>query len=128
MQAISRDTKYVTEIKEYQILVDTTRERGGTGEFIGPHELLEAALAACINITLRKVAENKNIDLTGIDTKVILNNTDPEKAIFECSIKIKGHQLIDEKTMQILKNAANLCAVKKTLSKEIVFVDKLEFE
>ena len=42
---------------------DTTAEKGGGDAGFGPHELLEAALATCLTITLEKTARQQGIPL-----------------------------------------------------------------
>jgi putative redox protein len=115
---------YLTKIIGSDIIVDTTKDKGGTGAYIRPHELLEAALAACMNISIRMEALKNNIKLDDVETKVELNRTDPAKSIFEYSFKLNSDPKNDGEVLGNFKNALQHCAVRKTLSKEIVFVEK----
>jgi hypothetical protein len=45
MIAKSELQNYLTKIIGYDIVADTTKDKGGTGTCIRPHQLLEAALA-----------------------------------------------------------------------------------
>jgi putative redox protein len=42
-------------------IVDTTSGKGGYGDGFHPHELLEAALATCMNMTIRMYAQKHAI-------------------------------------------------------------------
>lgn len=115
---------YLTKIIGHDIIADTTKDKGGTGLYIRPHELLEAALATCMNISIRIEAEKNNIKLDNVETTVILNRNNPTKTIFEYSFKVDSKQELDKTILSDFKRILQQCAVKKTLSKEIVFVEK----
>ena len=44
---------------------DTTADKGGHNCGFGPHDLLEAALANCVNMTVRMYADNHDIPIVG---------------------------------------------------------------
>lgn len=46
-------------------VADVPMEKGGAGQGFGPHELLEAALATCLTMTVRMAAEHLGIPLAG---------------------------------------------------------------
>lgn len=62
---------------------DTIKDKGGGGFGFRPHELLEAALARCINITIRMCADKYSIPLSKVTTTVRLNRSNPDEAVFE---------------------------------------------
>lgn len=53
----------------------TTPDKGGGNQGFRPHELLEAALATCMNIHLRMYAANHGIELGEVTTKVTLDRS-----------------------------------------------------
>ena len=55
--AIAYQTSYVT--RNQQAVADAPLEKGGAGAGFGPHELLEAALATCLNIAVRMSAKKR---------------------------------------------------------------------
>jgi uncharacterized OsmC-like protein len=69
-------------------------------------------------------AQKNNIKLDNIETKVELNRNDPAKTIFEYSFKINSNQELENETLRDFKRILQQCAVRKTLSKKIVFVEK----
>ena len=99
---------------------DTTIDKGGNNSGFRPHELLEAAVACCVNMHIRMFAENHKMDVSKVKTEVSLNKNDPEFTVFEYKVEINGKLtgLEKEKLMQVVQS----CPVKKTLSKRIDFI------
>ncbi len=110
---------YLTAISNgtYTTVADTSTKNGGGGAGFRPHELLEAALAACIDITLRMVADREGIPLEEVATKVEVVRED--ETAFEYEITFKGQ--LDAADRRRLLAAAERCPVRRTLSKPIVF-------
>jgi putative redox protein len=117
----SKEPAYCTPFSdgEHTALADTTKEKGGSGGGFWPHNLLEAALATCINITLRKYADKHAIPLTVASTKVKLDRSRPEEVIFEYEVELQGN--LTEQQRQALLKVAGDCPVKQTLLKRISF-------
>ena len=105
---------------EYSAFSDTTIDKGGSNSGFRPHELLEAAVACCMNMHIRMFAENHKMDVSKVKTEVSLNKNDPEFTVFEYKVEINGKLtgLEKEKLMQVVQS----CPVKKTLSKRIDFI------
>jgi putative redox protein len=116
----SIDQKYQCYLDNGQnIIVDTTSDKGGSGSGIRPYELLEAALASCMNISLRIQAEKEGIKLEKVETAVSVNRNIDGKTIFEyeCTILDK----LDEQTIKRIKSILQNCLVRKILSSQIEF-------
>ncbi len=118
----SKEEKYCTEVSNENtfIISDVTKEKGGSGEYFRPHDLLCAGLASCLNITTRMVLERKNITYENVIVKVDLDRSDEEKTKFLYDIDIIGD--ISKETKELIINIAKNCPVKSTLSKEIEFI------
>ena len=98
----------------------TFRRRKAAGDAgFRPHELLEAALACCLNISLRMYATRHNIPLAGLATEVSLDRRVAGEAVFEYGLELDGP--ITEGQRQELLQAAESCAVSETLSRKILF-------
>ncbi|MHB8070238.1 MAG: OsmC family protein [Desulfobaccales bacterium] len=104
---------------EHQAVADTTKEGGGNDAGFWPHHLLEAALATCINITLRKYAQQNTIPLSRAVTKVQLDRSRPEEAIFAYEVELQGDMTAEQR--EALLQAAGDCAVSQTLLRRISF-------
>lgn len=118
----SKEEKYCTEVSNENtfIISDVTKEKGGSGEYFRPHDLLCAGLASCLNITTRMVLERKNITYENVVVKVDLDRSDEEKTKFFYDIDIIGD--ISKETKELIINIVKNCPVKNTLTKEIEFV------
>ena len=98
---------------------DVPLEKGGAGAGFGPHELLEAALASCLNIWVRVSAQTRNIPLTGVVTEVTLERQNPGEVVFRYALELKGH-LTEEQRWELIQ-AAQSCPVHQTLAGKISF-------
>lgn len=116
----SEGVNYLGSLVDKGILVDVAEEKGGRGAGISPYELLEAALASCMNITLRMSMEKHNIAYDNLEITVKLNKSDPDKTIFEYSYKIDSN--LDEIQKAKILRVLEQCPVKKALAKEIEFM------
>ncbi len=103
----------------HQAICDVPAAKGGGDTGFGPHELLEAGLAGCLNIWLRIYAANHRIPLAGITTEVFVNRELPGSAIFAYAIELSGDLTNDQR--QELLHAAKFCPVHQTLSGQISF-------
>jgi putative redox protein len=119
--SVSTKTPYATIFTDgkREATCDTAPEHGGGGSGFSPHDLLEAAFACCLNITLRRYADKYQIPLSEAKVSVSLNRDDPEQTVFEYGIELQGDLTAAQR--EKLMELAALCAVKKTLSKHISF-------
>jgi len=93
--------------------------KGGQGAGFGPHELLEASLACCINMWIRIQADTSGIPVGPIDVTVNLKRDQPEEAVYECTIKLDDS--LSEEHRALLLEAADNCPVRRTLLKKPLF-------
>ena len=96
---------------------DTTEDKGGGNSGLRPHDLLEAALATCLNMWLKMYAEDHNIPVSNVETTVSLDRSLPDEVVFNYSLKISGALSNSEK--QTLLSVAKTCPVHKTLTKKL---------
>jgi len=104
---------------EREALADATPDHGGTGEGFRPHDLLEAALANCIGISVRMYAKAHGIPLEGVRVAVELDRSDPARAEFKYSVELLGD--VAPELRERFMRAARSCSVHKTLLRELVF-------
>jgi putative redox protein len=98
---------------------DATSDKGGSGEGFRPHELLEAALASCMNMSLRMYAERHSLPLEHLVVRVRLDRGGEEQAVFRYSLELEG-RLSHEQRAQLLQVAED-CPVRRTLLRGFSF-------
>ena len=103
----------------HEIHTDAPVSKGGEGTGFGAHDLLEAALATCINMAVRMYAVGHAIPLERVATSVQLERPDPEHVVFTDALELGG-ELSSEQRQQ-LANVADACPVRQTLSKRLEF-------
>lgn len=102
---------------------DAPISKGGLGNGLRPHELLESALASCINITIRMIAKEKGIIIENVFTVVEVIKSE-SKTTF--NYKIILDDKLNENDRQLFLNIIDLCGVKQTLSKPLEFVQQYD--
>ncbi|HMM19440.1 MAG TPA: OsmC family protein [Selenomonadales bacterium] len=107
-----------------KITVDTSEKNGGTGQHLQPFELLEAAVAACMNITARARAERAGIKLNDVQTAVRMNWSEEGKLIFEYDYSLGS--LDDDETRNMLVDAINGCLMRQLLTQRKIEFKKTE--
>jgi putative redox protein len=117
----SEEARYRVVVSDgkHEVSADTIEANGGGNSAIRPHDLLEGALAACLNMTIRIHADKANIPLTGVTTKVSADRSQPGKTTFTYSVDLQG-PLTDEQRDAL--HRIDECPVKKTLSGTIAIV------
>ena len=117
----SQYEKYLTSFTNgmFSAYADTTKDKGGMEQGFRPHELLEAALACCMNMSLRMHAEKLCIPLEEVKIQVSLNRENPEQPTFEYSVSF-GESLSTEEKQKLLA-ALECSSVRSTLSKPLAF-------
>lgn len=121
IKCVSTETNFATRFTNgrHQASSDVPPEKGGSDAGFRPHELLEAALAACMNISLRMYAERYRIPLAEAVVEVSLNRQTPGEAVFEYRLELSG-PITEEQRQELLQHAAS-CSVHQTLSRKISF-------
>lgn len=121
ISATSDLIRYQTTISDdnHQGISDVTLDKGGSDSGFGPHQLLEAALATCVNITVRIYADTHAIPLRGVTTNVTLDKTGADDVVFRYDLVLDGELTPEQESK--LQLAAKACPVRRTLSKKISF-------
>jgi putative redox protein len=104
---------------EVTAVADTLKEKGGSESAFRPHELLEAALATCITISLQTYARQHEMPLEQATARVRLDRSQPGEAALHCDVQLDG-PLSAEQREKLLAVARN-CPVRQTLGRRLTF-------
>ncbi len=117
---------FTTQISDgkHTIIADEPKSIGGNDLGMAPYELLNAALGACTNMTLKMYAERKGWDLQEVKTHLShtkkhiedcnsVENSQSKIDVIDKKIEIIGN-LTDEQKAKLIEIAAK-CPVNKTL-------------
>lgn len=102
------------QVRQHQFNSGVSSELGGEDEGANPHELLEAALAACTIITVQMYANRKQWPLESTDVTIKIISENKEGTIISRDVSFKG-DLTSEQRDQLLV-IANKCPIHKLLS------------
>jgi len=119
----SKEAKYQVEVANGQttIVGDIPEDRGGSGKYFTPTEILASSLGMCLNITARFILEKRNIAYRDITTKVELEDVAGEKTMFKYAIIIDA-DISDADKDKYAKMALAGCHVHKMLEQKLEFV------
>jgi putative redox protein len=107
---------------QHRLITDEPERLGGDGSAPAPHELLPAALAACISTTLVMYARTKGWRLGDVSVAVDFDNRSAPRR-FEVSIELDG-DLSDEQ-LQRLEKVAGSCPVRRSVEGGAEFVETI---
>jgi len=94
--------------------VDIDVEAGGSGTHPSPHDLLDAALAACTTLTLQLYTKHKGWSAGAITVDVTHERRDDGTLVFKRSVHVGGP--VSEEQRASLLRIANACPVHKSLT------------
>jgi putative redox protein len=108
---------------QHLLVTDEPEAVGGDGSAPAPHELLPAALAACVSTTLVTYARTKQWELGDVEVDVAYDNRATPRR-FEITIRIEGD--LTEEQLARLEKVAAACPVRKAIEAGVVFDERIE--
>ena len=122
VKTVLEETPYIVSFSDdlgHTWTADEPTEVGGGNTATSPDRLILAGLGACTAITLRMVAERRQIPLAGVEVELRLNPDGKPGAGNDIVRKILLlGELSDDERAQLLK-VANACPMHKLLTGEI---------
>lgn len=108
---------------QHRLVTDEPRSLGGDGSGPAPHELVPAALAACISTTLVMYARTKAWDLDEVHVEVEFDQRAAPRR-FEVAIRVRGD--LTGAQLERLLRVAGACPVRRSLEAGSEFVETIE--
>jgi putative redox protein len=118
----SEATRYRTTVTNGRVETTADTTKAGVGSLAGfrPHELLEAAVAACMGISARLKADELGLGPVEISTEVSLDRSNADRPVFRGRVTVHGARSDAEQAT--LEDAAFHCAVSQTLGNVCVLM------
>ncbi len=119
--AIGQEDAYRTSVRSdtAEVVSNTIKDGKGATDGFRPHELLEAALAACMNITARMAADAAGVHPQDVTTTVRLKRDGEGPVTFDCELTFSGDASPEQRRRIV--DAVAACPVRRTLSRPIRF-------
>jgi putative redox protein len=112
----------VTVADRFYLVTDEPESLGGEDTAPSPHELLPAAVASCISVTMAMYARAKGWDLGEVTVDV---SYDPKARPrrFDVDITIAGE--LDAEQLARLEKVAATCPVRRALEGDVEFDERI---
>lgn len=108
---------------EHALVTDQPVEAGGDGVGPSPHELLPAALAACVAFTLTAYARTKRWDIGTVSVTV---DYDHHATPRRCLVRVDLGGDVTPLQLERLRRVAAACPVRRALEAGFVFEERIE--
>jgi putative redox protein len=109
----------------HHLVTDEPEAVGGGGSAPAPHELLPAALAACISTTLVIYARTKDWKLDGVAVDVTYDHHSTPRR-FEITIGVTGE--LSGPQLERLEKVAAACPLRRAVEGGFEFSERLELQ
>ncbi len=106
----------------HRLVTDEPQRLGGTDTGPAPHELLPAALAACIAVTIRMYARTKGWELGELSVDVVYDNVSTPRR-FDVTIDLP-RGLSPEQVRRLMR-VAEACPLRRSIEAGMVFDEHL---
>jgi putative redox protein len=117
--------RHIVHVRNHLISTDVSVEEGGSDAGPSPHDLYDAALAACKALTVVWYAKRKGIPLEQVETSTERDASDERKGIYRLAVTLHLTGVLTDGQRQELLAAAEKCPIHKlmtTVSTEITTV------
>jgi putative redox protein len=107
--------------RRFHLVTDEPERLGGTDDGPAPHELLPAALAACIATTIRTYARTKGWELGELRVDVVYdNNSTPRR--FDVDVHLP-EGLSDDQVRRLMRAGAT-CPLRRSIEAGMAFAER----
>ncbi len=112
--------RHIVHVRNHLISADASLEEGGSDAGPSPHDLYDAALAACKALTVVWYAKRKGIPLGQVETTTERDASDERKGIYRLAVTLRlsgevGSDLSEAQRQELLAAAAK-CPVHKLMA------------
>ena len=103
-------------INQHTVFADVGKELGGDDSAPDPHDLYDAALAACKAITVMMYAKRKQLPLDYIDVIIDRDNRREAQGVYVLNVQLKLQGALSSEQKQQLGAIAEKCPIHKLMT------------
>lgn len=103
-------------INQHTVFADVGKELGGDDSAPDPHDLYDAALAACKAITVMMYAKRKQLPLDYIDVIIERDNSREAQGVYVLNVQLKLQGALSGEQKQQLGAIAEKCPIHKLMT------------
>jgi putative redox protein len=108
--------RHIVHVRKHLISADASPEEGGSDAGPSPHDLYDAALAACKALTVVWYAKRKGIPLEQVETTTERDAGDERKGTYRLAVTLHLGGALSEAQRQELLAAAEKCPLHKLMT------------
>ena len=112
----TRKMRHVVAIRDHRFPVDELPAVGGEDSGPSPHDLYDAALAACKALTVLWYANRKQIPIEDIEVTVQRDDTDERKGTYRLRATLALSGPLTEAQREELLNVAGKCPIHRLMT------------
>jgi putative redox protein len=113
---LSQPMRHVVQVRDHQFAIDGSVEEGGLDSGPSPHDLYDAALAACKALTLVWYAKRKAIPLADVRIGVERDASAERQGVYRLATTLHLGGDLSEAQRQELLTVAGKCPVHKLMT------------
>jgi putative redox protein len=119
----SNELAQVIRIGAHQLRVDASVESGGHGSAPNPHDLFDAALAACKAVTAGMYAKARGIPLERVETHVERDGSRERQGVYVLKVRVAFHGPMSDEQRQKLYEVVARCPIHKLMTTSDVQIE-----
>jgi len=112
----STPARHVVHVGEHTITVDLPAGQGGESAGLSPHDLYDAALAACKALTVLFYANHRGIPVEDIRVNVDRDDRDERHGTYKLNTTLEVTGTLDDAQRAALLRVAGKCPIHKLMT------------
>jgi putative redox protein len=108
--------RHIVKVRQHTFAVDEGPANGGEDSGPTPHDLYDAALAACKALTVLWYANRKQLPVEDIEVTVDRDDSEERNGLYRLSATLAVTGALTESQRQELLNVAGKCPVHKLMT------------
>ncbi len=118
----------IVQVRSHTFRTDVGPTLGSTDSAPGPHDLFDAALAACKSLTAVWYARRHQMPLESVDVHIETDNTEERQGRYVMNVRLAFHGPLTEEQRNRLYAAVGACPVHKLMTAVEVTINTAPLE